>query len=239
MVLDQDTKGQTVQECFYRLPDTVKATETTFGMDPDFKVVKSDVGEAQIEFLGATLSDVSPLRELRRACKQLGIPQSGSKSVCFQRLRHHLEEGHRKVAVELAHEAFKDEVREPTQPPLPVAPSLQEQLTHEITHIPFAPWCECCVATRSREDPGSTRTMTRTNVAPTFALDYMFTNTPGDDGEGPDSKMNVHLVGYDSWSKQVMCLPVAKKGGNSLKVAVKEVLRHTSSYAEVIFKADS
>ena len=120
-----------------------------------------------------------------------------------------------------------------------VAPSLQEQLTHEIAHIPFAPWCECCVATRSREDPGSTRTMTRTNVAPTFALDYMFTNTPGDDGEGPDSKMNVHLVGYDSWSKQVMCLPVAKKGGNSLKAAVKEVLRHTSSYAEVIFKADT
>ena len=102
VVLDQDTKGKTVQECFYRLPDTVKATETTFyydvlavpGMDPDFKVVKSDVGEVQIEFLGATLSDVSPLRELRRACKQLGIPQSGSKSVCFQRLRHHLEEGH-------------------------------------------------------------------------------------------------------------------------------------------------
>ena len=101
VVLDQDTKEKTVQECFYRLPDTVKATETTFyydvlavpGMDPDFKVVKSDVGEVQIEFLGATLSDASPLRELRRACKQLGIPQSGSKSVCETSFGGRAQEG--------------------------------------------------------------------------------------------------------------------------------------------------
>jgi len=37
--------------------------------------------------------------------------------------------------------------------PPPPSPSAEERARHEVTHVPYAPWCEVCRASRLRGDP--------------------------------------------------------------------------------------
>ena len=41
----------------------------------------------------------------------------------------------------------------PTPVKLPELPSLAEQEAHALAHLPPAPWCSECMASRSRDDP--------------------------------------------------------------------------------------
>ena len=240
VVADQETRGKSVQECIFQLDPRVKATETTFfydvlaepAADPEFRLERNEHDAVSVLVDGQAMTAETPLRELRQACRRLGLPQSGNKSQCFHRIVSHLEEGHRKISVELAHQAWQSSHREPVAQPLPRPPSQAERLAHEVNHIPFAEWCEQCVANRSREDAPSEP---RPPTCPTFSLDYMYTGT----AKADKNQMCLHLVGVDSWSKMVMCLPVPRKGTVSLKMAVSEVLKHVSQYAEVTFKADT
>ena len=41
----------------------------------------------------------------------------------------------------------------PQQVKVPKAPTPEEFHQHAVTHLPFAPWCEVCIAGRAQEDP--------------------------------------------------------------------------------------
>ena len=41
----------------------------------------------------------------------------------------------------------------PVPKPLPQAPTAEEKAQHELTHLPYRPWCSVCVQAKARDDP--------------------------------------------------------------------------------------
>ena len=123
------------------------------------EVVAAD--EEALVVNGERLTELSPLRELRLACRFLGVSKNGSKAVVWQRVKR--EVAHRRLQVEVeASEAVQAEYsREPLVDALPNPPSLELVELHEVTHLPRADWCEACIAARSREELRTSRTKAR------------------------------------------------------------------------------
>ena len=44
-------------------------------------------------------------------------------------------------------------VRIPVDIPTPIQPSDEERERHSLNHLPFAPWCEVCLRSRTRDNP--------------------------------------------------------------------------------------
>ena len=60
---------------------------------------------------------------------------------------HHL--ALRRAEVEVAMEQYNAERKDPEVAEIPRQPNARERALHEVTHIPFRPWCQHCVAARS------------------------------------------------------------------------------------------
>ena len=120
---------------------------------------------------------------MRAACGVFGIGKSGGKQVVFKRLLEHSKRGHGRMALEIALKNREDGLRiADGGPALPQAPDAATCEKYRLTRLPFKPWCEACVATRSRD---------------------MFANTSV--GQR-DSEMMKHLVGVDSWMLWHCCV---------------------------------
>ena len=70
----------------------------------------------------------------------------------------------------------------------------------------------------------------------TQAFDYMYTSTST--GHQAEADMLKHLVGVDSWTKALLCVPIPGKGGLSLKRCVSAVAAFARDHADVVLKAD-
>ena len=100
----------------------------------------------------------------------------------LRRLKLHAETMERQLATEVAKGIFSERGRGPTVIPAPVLPSPLQQELHAITHQPFAPWCQACLAGRSRQSPHKAEEITETQEEPQRApmviqLDYCYTFT--------------------------------------------------------------
>ena len=120
--------------------------------------------EKEEELEGVKLSVETPLKDLKEACRKLGLPVSGGKNKVLRRLRVHHEVLEKQMASEVARKLFAEQEREPgvlKTPVLPssrqVLPSSRQQELHNVTHHPFQPWCEACVLGRSRQNPHRTQ----------------------------------------------------------------------------------
>ena len=56
------------------------------------------------------------------------------------------------MKLSIASKLFEEQERKPTALGQPRLPSLKEQSAHFVTHLPYALWCQACVATRAKED---------------------------------------------------------------------------------------
>ena len=75
---------------------------------------------------------------------------------------------------------LEDEDLRAVQPKLmpdPGAPSRQEILEHEMTHIPFRVWCPHCVAARAKSMKHLIEKDKDEHRLPILGLDYAFLNT--------------------------------------------------------------
>ena len=176
-----------------------------------------------IQVNGVVLSELSSLRELRVACRFLGLSKNGAKAAVWQRLKREVAMARLKSGVQASEAVQKQFEREPLTEALPKPPDDPALIElHEITHMPRAPWCEACVASRSREDNYSDTQPKR--EFPLISIDYMFTKTEGD-----EKPLCTHLVCVDSQSKYVHVVGLDRKGGSSLRYATQEILRLTSA----------
>ena len=197
-------------------------------------VLADELGDDYVIVNGQRIEPTSSLRTMRAACGVFGIGKSGGKQVIYKRLLEHARKGHARMALEIALKNREDGVRiADGGPALAQAPDAATQERHRLTHLPFEPWCEVCVATRSRDNERHER---RESPVPTVALDYMFTNTSV--GQQRDSQMVKHLAGVDSWTKALLCVPIPGKGGISLKRCTAAVTAFTRDYEDVILKGD-
>ena len=133
----------------------------------------------------------------------------------------------------------------------PKLPTMKEQEARFVTRIPYAAWCQACVASRAKEDKRELRDEkvdVRRNV---IQLDFFFTYTGEDrqlDDKPPEKvaersdQFGTCLIMTSSETKAIHVVPVPSKGTASLKTVMEEVIRFSlenSSRDPCIFQGDS
>ena len=212
---------------------------------PEAAMEGCDVGEAQVivrpakddEIVvnGVTLTE-SSLASLRAACSSYGISTSGGKKKCFGRLLNHQKGLELQTITHAAQHALDAQVRVPRAPPLPEPPSEALQDLHRLTHTPYQPWCESCVAHRARADRHPHDFSSKEGSCPTVSFDYFYTKA-GEDSQDPDAL--VALVLCDSKTGYLWCVPMNSK--NQFDLATKEVIAfwQTLGYSDVMLRCDN
>ena len=150
---------------------------------------------------------------------------------------------------ELARKMYEEEQRKPVQIKAPRLPSQQEQDEHNLTHWPFASWCDACLATRSKEDAHHAQRHEHGKPIIQFDYCYTFTDEQGEqqiwDPNGPtkfpQDQYGTMLVAAASETKAILAIPVLAKGTVCLKMVTEELVRfglHNSQGNEIIYQAD-
>ena len=57
-----------------------------------------------------------------------------------------------KMQTEIARKLYREKERKPVSLGIPKRPSLEQQNEHNLTHYPFAGWCQACLSTRAKEE---------------------------------------------------------------------------------------
>ena len=118
-----------------------------------------------------------------------------------------------------------DEALRPKSVAVPIPPSRQERLEHELTHLPFRSWCEFCVKGKCKADQHRATGQLAASEIPVVSFDYAFM---GDKGRTADGKEDASgskqveetidhdvmkiLVGRDARSRMCSAIPVPQKG---------------------------
>ena len=175
-IVDEFEKKDNTHEMFQREPEIPVELQGAPSMN------FSGGHEEQPESLwinGKEVSKQSKVRDLQDACNFLGVNASGSKTKLFDRLCSYFKREHRKDM-----ESIKHNLQQQTLGPQakiqtkgaekPDDPKIIER--HEVTHLPFVPWCDSCLKTKSRED----KTIQNTDAAeedsgvPHIQMDWMY-----------------------------------------------------------------
>ena len=103
-----------------------------------------------------------------------GVSQPGSRSKCFERLVSHMRVRERelKAAAEAVAAAQMEESATGAVPPLIMVPSQEEPDRRNLTHTPYAPWCERCLMHRGRPDRHLRSGASRLTGLPIISLDF-------------------------------------------------------------------
>ena len=96
------------------------------------------------------LSASSSVDKLRKATRYLHVSASGSKRKICERIKEEHLSGLRMQALDAAREEYEALIPKPRFEDAPKQPSAKERKLHEVTHLPFQPWCAFCVQSKSR-----------------------------------------------------------------------------------------
>lgn len=193
----------------------------------DVKFIDRD--ELRIQIDETWFDKETKLKDLQDICKVLRR---------LQRYKHQEEE---KLAYyEVAQRLFAENRREAVPLKTPKLLNRHEQELHQLTHPPFQPWCQQCVATRSKEDPRTKEDQgdRKDRGRPVISFDYGFTYTSG---MPEDRQWGTALYVAESESKATLCIPVQAKGSASLKQVTEELTRFSMQVCNtqpIIFQSD-
>ena len=124
---------------------------------------------------------------------------------------------------ESANRLWKEQQTRPLSRALPRAPSEEEQLRHELTHLPYAPWCDFCVRTKAKADAQRLPPEAdATREIPSLEMDFCYGKT---DERG---FLYCVLVVLDTWTKMILAIPMESKGAD-LKSCAEQVARFSIS----------
>ena len=200
--------------------------------------VHVDDGRERISLAGVEVDELSSLGTLRAACKFLEVSHHGTKAVLWNRIKQAVTKSRLDAVTQIADSVLKEYERPAEGEPLAKLPSVAEQELHALTHLPRQPWCQACLAARSREDNHSA-TAPEERAIPVVSMDYMYTGTEGTADER--DPLCEHLLVIDMKTKYVLVLPIDAKGGASVRGSTEEIVRMMSSlgYREVHIRADT
>ena len=192
------------------------------GADIPDKILVEPTPDDKVVVAGVELTSSSTLAVLKQALKHYSLSTSGSKAKCFSRLVNH----QKKLELEIIHSAAKateaDLKREPHPQTLAVLPDQQTQDRHALTHVPFEPWCESCVAFRARMDPHKRDDSTYASGTPTVSFDFCHTKSVPAGHKPQDIKSLCCLVMVCSQTGYMHVTPVRHK--NQFDLMVRELL---------------
>ena len=55
---------------------------------------------------------------------------------------------------------------------IPIKPDEETRQRHNVTHVPYAPWCSICVRARAKDDPHRKQIGKEDAVDPEISLDF-------------------------------------------------------------------
>ena len=105
----------------------------------------------EIELDEVTYTEKMSVKEPQMACKEHGLPYTGSKRRLLDKLLAFKINIENKLKLSIANKLFQEQQRKPMTLGQPKLPSLKDQEAHFVTHIPYAAWCQACVAS-AKED---------------------------------------------------------------------------------------
>ena len=182
---------------------------------------------------GEEITAESSLRKMREAAKFLKIAIGGAKSKVWAKLVNcHLQAAAGAVDAAAAL-ALRGEQVDPVVRARPREPSVRERELHEVTHQPYMPWCEACIASRAVQDahPSAVEPDDDVQDMAVIQCDFMYPGNEADEEKSADapgadeaegSKWPM-LVAADKHSHALLCVPVEQKGGSSLARMVQEL----------------
>ncbi|CAE6926218.1 GIP [Symbiodinium sp. CCMP2592] len=178
----------------------------------------------------------SSLKELQALCREYRVKTTGSKKQLLKRLATAVRE----ERLSTQHKEQREHHQAYHLAP-PQEPTEEERAYHNLTHLPYQPWCPHCVAMKAREDnhkKGLSKPSSSTDSAkPVISFDFCYTSTTG--SEEPPA---VTLVAVDSWSKAVLAVPCKRKGGAGNTTHLAEALVQFTTqlgYNTLVLKADN
>ena len=213
-----------------------KAEEKKEEMD---KIVVAPFDPQLVVVNGIEMTVESSLASLRAALAFYGKSTSGGKQRCFRKLVDHMRQMELEVARDAAVEAQKSHFREPKVQPAAQRPGDAEVERHCLTHVPYAPWCEHCIAHRARPDRHERSDLSKEASIPTISFDFCFTKALEEGEKEADVSSSTWLVMADSHSGYLGCCPLRGKG--QIKLATHEIMSFTQNlgYSAVCFSTDN
>ena len=125
----------------------------------------------------------------------------------------------------------------------PKLPTMKEQEAHFATHIPYAAWCQACVASRAKEDKRELRDENVDVGRNVIQLDFFFAYTGKDRQVAERSdRFGTCLIMTSLETKAIHVVPIPSKGSASLKTVTEEVIRFSLENASrdpCVFQGDS
>ena len=149
----------------------------------------------------------------------MGLTRSGGKATCLHRLKKHLDSQQLVAQHSAEIQVRADDERVASSPVVPVEPSDEVRAQRNLTHQPFAPWCEVCVSNRGRQDSHMPRPPPSSG-SPVVSFDFGYLNRLDDD----DPKLTALFV-CDQHTKLVHVVPTPAKGGRYLSYLTTELCR--------------
>ena len=203
-------------------------------MAPDEPAVDEVVaGPDEVSIDGTRIDSTSPLVVLKAACTALGVSTHGSRAQLFKRLVQHLQHQELLASHSVKHSLSKELQRPVNQPGIPAEPTEEEVREHNMTHIPFKPWCELCIAHKSRQDKHHRESHTSSEQS-VVSFDFGYAD------RGTDETL-IMLCIHDRHTKMMHAVPTPSKGGRSLPYLSAELCRFVTwlGYQEVCLRTDN
>ena len=203
-------------------------------MAPDEPAVDEVVaGPDEVLIDGTRIDSTSPLVVLKAACTALGVSTHGSRAQLFKRLVQHLQHQELLASHSVKYSLSKELQRPVNQPGIPAEPTEEEVREHNMTHIPFKPWCELCIAHKSRQDKHHREDHTSSEHS-VVSFDFGYAD------RGTDETL-ILLCIHDRHTKMMHAVPTPSKGGRSLPYLSAELCRFVTwlGYQEVCLRTDN
>ena len=203
MVLPPDDGGRQIELPEVEPGEEIQAApEVELQAEQEMLVINDDL----------VVTPSSTIRLLRDACRWLGISQSGSRTRMYDRCKKAVELALKREAVLAAQEQYKSLQLDAQPISVPPQPSDRERELHDLTHVPFQPWCKYCVMSRSKADhhshvPDPAGEAQR--EFPTIQCDFFFME-PGKEGAV------VALLMVDVWSRYAAVAPLKQRNAQTV-----------------------
>jgi hypothetical protein len=194
-----------------------------------------------VKIAGVDVSCTSAISVLKAACSYLQVSQSGSKSRLWSRILAALDKRAIEAERELAAVALDESQRKATSVQTAEPPEDAAVITtHNLTHMPYQPWCPACVMSKGRpEQHRSDPSLLQRREMPVISWDLCFSGKTCEAVEETDGQAKLTaLVVHDSHSGAVQCIPIQSK--KQTKFMGAEILRFINflGYGDVTLRCD-
>lgn len=117
-----------------------------------------------------------------------------------------------------------EQARQPMVLEGPDVPSAVERELHELTHLPFAPWCEACVRGRGKDMPHRKVEPAERRLMPMVCLDWFIAASSDEQGQRVEGATDVLLL-TDAETGYVAAIPAKSKSAESHPHLVEIVVK--------------